>query len=1060
MSFYTTGSGVTLRTGPLLGKGGEGTVYSVEGNPQLAAKIYLPGLAAERRDKVAKMVSAKLHASTSSVAFPIDILVDSSGVFSGFTMRKMAGRKPVHQLYSPTSRKSAFPTATYPFLVRAVLNVARAMAIVHANGCIVGDINHSGVLVADDATVVLIDSDSFQFSYEGKVYPCNVGVPEFTPPELQGRSLANLTRTTSHDGFGLAVLIFYTLMMGRHPFAGRYLGSGDMPMERAIAECRFAYSARQQATQMAPPPNVPSLKDFPISLADAFELAFGPAGVLSGRRSATAWTDILEKAERELILCAHSSAHNYFRVAPSCPWCKMENAVPGFLAFVPVYRASPVGSTVDLGQLIAAARGVPDPGSPPDLAASMPSVVVLQADQSVSDLRKARTAQLAAAVTLGMVGVACQGMAAPIPLIGIFILALSCVVAVRPPAQLTAFYKRKRDAKQLWNDAKNSFEQRAGNANFREIKQEAERQIQALQDLTREESRRLSELGAKQRDAQLRRYLEAHDIEQVRIKGIGSARKVTLKAYGIETAADITYQRIVSIRGFGASTANSLSAWRHKLEASFRFDPNQGINPTDIVAIKADIARRQTDTVNRLRQAVDVLQKISSDALKARSDPGQEAIEAWSEWKQAEADEKAIAASPARLIPFIVVFVGAIAALAPIKRPAPAPQKLVRESRAINSLAVPQPQIAESADKKVWTPPAEAAVTPPLTPSPTTTESVPPSPANTSLLGAKEIPLKPEQPPTPTPSPTNQPSILSPTKDVATSRTSEAAGPSAAPTLLPFDLSTVPNVSSPLPPEQGFAPNLYDLNVAKEVQERLKLLGYFSGLPNGIWGSKSRAALRQFRHAQGLGDDDRWDTATQATLGSDRAVRAGSFAQIDSGATEFALPPPVGTTRNPLNKPDALFFQRRLFELGFYPSMGDGVWGLAARDALRKFKAFNQLPADDNWDAATEQLLSGSGQTEANPAFAGSWAVQRSDCDSSGSPPPVLISSRQAESLDTVCEFRDVRREGSSWWVDGRCRDKQSDWKAQIKLTLDGATLTWSSQRGTARYFRCKSAGP
>jgi DNA-binding helix-hairpin-helix protein with protein kinase domain len=30
--------------------------------------------------------------------------------------------------------------------------------------------------------------------------------------------------------------------MGRHPFAGRYLGLGEMPIERAIAECRFAYS--------------------------------------------------------------------------------------------------------------------------------------------------------------------------------------------------------------------------------------------------------------------------------------------------------------------------------------------------------------------------------------------------------------------------------------------------------------------------------------------------------------------------------------------------------------------------------------------------------------------------------------------------------------------------------------------------------------------------------------------------------------------------------------------------------------------------------------------------
>lgn len=44
------------------------------------------------------------------------------------------------------------------------------------------------------------------------------------------------------------------LFMGRHPFAGRYLGSGEMPIPRAIKECRFAYGARRTAVQMEKPP--------------------------------------------------------------------------------------------------------------------------------------------------------------------------------------------------------------------------------------------------------------------------------------------------------------------------------------------------------------------------------------------------------------------------------------------------------------------------------------------------------------------------------------------------------------------------------------------------------------------------------------------------------------------------------------------------------------------------------------------------------------------------------------------------------------------------------------
>jgi DNA-binding helix-hairpin-helix protein with protein kinase domain len=259
-------------------------------------------------------------------------------------MLKMPGRKPAHQLYGPNGGKTAFPKATFPMLVRATTNIAREMGSVHSTGCIIGDINHSGVSIADDATAVLVDTDSFQFSYNGHSYHCKVGVPEFTPPELQGKNLSSVFRTANHDNFGLAVLIFCTLMMGRHPFAGRYLGQGDMPMDRAIAEYRFAYSPRRGSTFMEAPPNVPTLADLPLSLADAFERAFGPGGSTGSRVSASEWAAILSKAEGELVRCASSPAHQYFRSAQTCPWCRMERAYPGFQAFVRPSRFTQVNS--------------------------------------------------------------------------------------------------------------------------------------------------------------------------------------------------------------------------------------------------------------------------------------------------------------------------------------------------------------------------------------------------------------------------------------------------------------------------------------------------------------------------------------------------------------------------------------------------------------------------------------------------------------------------------------------------------------------------------------------
>ena len=247
----------------LIGRGGEGEVYAIKDCSDLAVKIYNLNLRSIREDKVRAMVGEGLAVKTSLVAYPGEVVTDRSGNFLGFVMRLVSGYRPLHELYSPKSRQRHFSKVDYRFIVRAALNVARAVGKVHQTGCIIGDLNHSGVLVAQDATVALIDADSFQFSLNGKAYPCVVGVPDFTPPELHGKNLATVQRTIEHDSFGLAVAIFHLLFMGRHPYAGRYKGP-DISMGDAIAQNRFAFSlTRQGDTQTTPPPGSLTLDIFP-----------------------------------------------------------------------------------------------------------------------------------------------------------------------------------------------------------------------------------------------------------------------------------------------------------------------------------------------------------------------------------------------------------------------------------------------------------------------------------------------------------------------------------------------------------------------------------------------------------------------------------------------------------------------------------------------------------------------------------------------------------------------------------------------------------------------------
>jgi hypothetical protein len=75
---------------------------------------------------------------------------------------------------------------------------------------------------------------------------------------------------------------------------------------------------------------------------------------------------------------------------------------------------------------------------------------------------------------------------------------------------------------------------------------------------------------------------------------------------------------------------------------------------------------------------------------------------------------------------------------------------------------------------------------------------------------------------------------------------------------------TVPeSVDTVTTPEQL---DLRDIENAKRVQQRLIDLGFLYGAADGAWGQRSRRALQEFRAANGIGEGDTWDEATQERL--------------------------------------------------------------------------------------------------------------------------------------------------------------------------------------------------
>src|SRR5262249_2091552 len=156
---------------------------------------------------------------------------------------------------------------------------------------------------------------------------------------------------------------------------------------------------------------------------------------------------------------------------------------------------------------------------------------------------------------------------------------------------------------------------------------------------------------------------------------------------------------------------------------------------------------------------------------------------------------------------------------------------------------------------------------------------------------------------------------------------------------------------------------------------------------------------------------------------------------------------------------DAKRVQQRLIDLGFLFDVPDGRWGPRSRQALQEFNAANGIGDSDGWDEATQERLLTAPDAKAaktsDISFVGKWGVDVAEC---GKSPVKVTARRAADTSGTACEFRSTQRESSNVWrVRALCTNEDDHWNANIRFTLSGSKLTWSSEQGTTTYVRCPS---
>ncbi len=207
-----------------ISKGGEGVIYST-GMGNTYVKLYHDHTWSEHRaDKISAM-RAFAPDLPETICWPLQAIYhpDRSPEPIGYEMLNVKYVSPeaipLDELLYDLSYENPWKW-NRKNLVRLCQTISKRFSALHKYEIIMGDVNPKNIMVSQTGEVWFIDTDSYQFSYNGTVYRCEVGTPEFSSPNLHMNKckFREIDRTLNDEYFAIACLFFQILFLGESPF--------------------------------------------------------------------------------------------------------------------------------------------------------------------------------------------------------------------------------------------------------------------------------------------------------------------------------------------------------------------------------------------------------------------------------------------------------------------------------------------------------------------------------------------------------------------------------------------------------------------------------------------------------------------------------------------------------------------------------------------------------------------------------------------------------------------------------------------------------------------------
>lgn len=361
---FFTDDGRAVYLGTILGSGGEGYVYRIQGMPGKAAKIYSPGRygTEEQLQKKERHIRALIRSRIPSRLE--DVLVctipesclyrdEEAKEFVGFLMPEAESPFKFYDVLRETAERNRFfPDLDYRGMIAVAYNLAEAVDYLHGHGVVVGDMNYSNIAVNTDGTVCLTDADSFDVRDRttGEHFCCEVGMAELLAPELQRAGQTEKLQgegfTEKTDDFSLAVNIFRLLMNNAAPFQGASgteevhfpavsaspsapaspdASSADICADRAVAEGWCPYVKETPGERI--PHWAPDYNMLPRKIRELFGRAFDYTAEnyrsrIALRPTAREWMEALMEFYRTpMKQCGENPFHWFRSELEACPFC-------------------------------------------------------------------------------------------------------------------------------------------------------------------------------------------------------------------------------------------------------------------------------------------------------------------------------------------------------------------------------------------------------------------------------------------------------------------------------------------------------------------------------------------------------------------------------------------------------------------------------------------------------------------------------------------------------------------------------------------------------------------